>query len=100
MIHILNSKLILKKKCFLYDKNHKIKNCDLFKKFKKFVKHEKKIKNKNVKFKQKIYNVENFKFNNVNNFKFFNINSNNDKNMKKIVVLFKKIINKIVFKFC
>ena len=52
--------------------------------------------NKLIKSKQKIYNVNNFFV--INNVEFIDIDFNNEKNMKEIVVLFKKLIN-IVLKF-
>ena len=85
----------LKKECFLYDDDHKIKNCNLLRKLKKFVKRNwEKIKtNKNRRNKQKTYNVKVFLINNNN---FIDVNFDNEKNIKKIVVLFKKLINKIL----
>ena len=88
---------------FLCDENYKIKNCELLQKLKKFAKKNKnKIKNKDDKYvnkhKQRAYNVEKFSTNDNNNFELFDIDSNNEKNMKEIVVLFKKLI-KIFFKF-
>ena len=74
-----------------------IKNCSFFRKIRKFVKFfENRKKNKIDKQKQKIYNVNDFFFD--NNIEFLNIDLNNKKNIKKIVVLFKKLIN-IIFKF-
>ena len=52
--------------------------------------------NKLIKSKQKTYNVNDFFV--INNVEFIDIDFNNEKNMKKIVILFKKLIN-IVFKF-
>ena len=85
----------LRKKCFLYDDNHKVKNCDLLRKLKKLIKrNRKKIKtSKNKENKQKTYNVEIFS---MNNDSFIDVNFDNKKNMKEIVVLFKKLINKIL----
>ena len=63
-------------------------------KLKKFVKrNRKKIKiNKNKENKQKTYNVKVFS---MNNNIFIDVNFDNEKNMKKIVVLFKELIDKI-----
>ena len=52
--------------------------------------------NKLVKSKQKTYNVNDFFV--INNVEFIDIDFNNEKNMKKIVALFKKLVN-IVLKF-
>ena len=78
----------------MYDDNHKVKNCDLLRKLKKLVKRNReKIKiSKNKKNKQKTYNVEIFSMNNDN---FIDVNFDNENNMKEIVILFKKLINKI-----
>ena len=76
------------------DDDYKIKNCDLLRKLKKFVKRDReKIKtNKNKENKQKTYNVEVFLMSSDN---FIDVNFDNKKNMKEIVVLFKELINKI-----
>ena len=78
----------------MYNDDHKIKSCDLLRKLKKLIEqNRKKIKiSKNKEDKQKIYNVEVFSINNNN---FIDVNFDNEKNMKEIVVLFKKLINKI-----
>ena len=83
-----------RKECFLCDDDYRIKNCDLLRKLKKFVKRNReKIKtNKNKENKQKTYNVEIFS---MNSDSFIDVNFNNEENMKKIVALFKKLINKI-----
>ena len=82
--------------CFLCDDSHKIANCDFLKKLTKWAKKQKtkKLISKNK--KHKAYNVENF-FSFNNSFDI-DIDSNNEKHMKKIVVLFKKLINRL-FKF-
>ena len=96
MIEILmmNLKSIDQKKCFLCDNDYKVKNCDLLQKLKKLIKrNRKKIKtSKNKKNKQKTYNVEVFSLNDDN---FIDVNFDNKKDMKKIIALFKKLINKI-----
>ena len=76
------------------DDDYKVKNCDLLRKLKKFIKRDrKKIKiNKNKEDKQKTYNVEIFLMSNDN---FIDVNSDNKKNMKEILILFKELINKI-----
>ena len=85
---------MIKKKYFLCNDDHKIKNCDLLRKLKKLIKqNRKKIKiSKNKENKQKTYNVEIFLMNNNN---FIDVNFDNEKNIKKIVILFKKLISKI-----
>ena len=84
----------LRRECFLYDNDYKIKNCNLLRKLRKLVKRNwKKIKtSKNKKNKQKTYNVEIFL---MNDDSFIDVNFDNEKNMKKIIVLFKELINKI-----
>ena len=64
-------------------------------KLKKLIKRNReKIKtNKNKENKQKTYNVKIFLMNNDN---FINVNFDNEKNMKKIIILFKELINKIL----
>ena len=82
-----------RKKCFLCDDDHKVKNYDLLRKLKKFVKqNQEKIKTNKNKKTSRNYNVEIFLMNNNN---FINVNFDNEENMKEIVVLFKKLINKI-----
>ena len=79
--------------CFLCDNSHRIANCDFLKKLRKWTKKQKikKIMSKNK--KHKAYNVEDFS--SFSNFDI-DIDSNNEKHMKKIVVLFKKLINKFL----
>ena len=83
------------KDCFLCDDSHKIADCDLLKKLRKWAKKQKikKIISKNK--KHKAYNVEDFS--SFSNFDI-DIDSNNEKHMKKIVALFKKLISRL-FKF-
>ena len=77
------------------DDDYKVKNCDLLRKLKKLVKRNReKIKiSKNKENKQKTYNVQVFS---INNDSFIDVNFDNEKDMKEIVVLFKKLINKIL----
>ena len=74
--------------------DYKIKNYDLLRKLKKFIKRNReKIKiSKNRKNKQKTYNVEVFS---MSSDSFIDINFDNKKDMKRIVILFKELINKI-----
>ena len=82
------------KKCFLYDEDHKVKNCNLLRKLRKLIKRsQKRIKTIKIKKdKHKVYNVEMFLMNSVS---FIDVDSDNEKNIKKIFVLFKELINKI-----
>ena len=79
--------------CFLCDDSHRIADCDFLKKLRKWAKKQKtkKLISKNK--KHKAYNVEDF-------FSFssfdIDIDSDNEKHMKKIVVLFKELISRLL----
>ena len=80
--------------CFLCDDSHRIADCDFLKKLRKWAKKQKikKLISKNK--KHEAYNVEDFfSFNNSFN---IDIDSNNEKYLKKIVALLKKLINKLL----
>ena len=76
------------------DDNYKVKNYDLLRKLRKFMKrNQEKIKiNKNKENKQKTYNVE---ISLISSDSLIDVNFDNEKNIKKIIILFKKLINKI-----
>ena len=89
------------KSCFLCDDDHQIKDCDLLRKLKKlrkFVIEKTRKNNKFDKQKQKTYNVNDNTSFVSNSVESLNIDFDNEKNMKKIVALFKKLIN-IILKF-